>query len=159
MPDNALPECGAFEVQRPAGKILEDATDAPQGIQDAHRSLHDVAEAFPPCRLDLLRRGGRDIEVARPEVIGGAAGDDPQGRPSRRREDLDEARLARRTLAGNAIDLVPADAHRNVVDGPDLAGPALRPELVVGLKSGYGQDIVHYSPMRRSRLRRSTYSL
>jgi len=93
-------------------------------------------------------------------MVGCLAVDDAQRRADGGGEHLDEAGLAARALAGDAIDFVLGDVERDVVDRAHLALHAEIVHQIVGLEPLDGQDISHrQAPMRRRRLRGSMYSL
>eukprot|EP01035_Chromulina_nebulosa_P002226 gene2225-3005_t len=145
MADHALAEVGTAEPERPAGEILEDLADLAHRVEHAHRSLHDVAELAPADRLDLPGGRLRQVDAAVLEVVGRVAVHHAQWRADGGSQHLDEAGLATRALAGNAVDLVAADAHRNVVDGAHLAPDAIVVHQVIRLEAVDGQDIGHRS--------------
>ena len=157
------PELTAGQPHRPEREVLERPANPPHRIEQAHRPLHDVGEMLPPERIDL-RLGCRvGIDVAVLEVVGHRSADDSQRWTNRGGKRLDQRGLARRALAGDAIDLVLANRERDVIDRPHLAVDAevLRP--VIGLQAVDGQNVLwrggHQLPMRRRRERGSMYSL
>src|SRR5690606_37674928 len=139
---NALAECRSGEPERARREILERLADAAHRVQHAHRALHDVGEVPPADRLDLLLAGAGDVDGPAAERVGYRAVNYPERRADSGGQHLDEARLARGTLASDAVDLVGLDAHGDVVDGPNLAFDAEIVHLVVGLEAIDLEDVL-----------------
>src|SRR5580698_9686836 len=123
---------GAVHV--PEGEVPERMLDAPHGVQDVHRSLHDVRQMAPagsphPVRLAV------DVDAFAAEVERHRAVDYPHRRADGAGEGLDQRSLAARRFAGEAVDLVPPHDEADIVDGTDLAFDPIMLVDVVGLET------------------------
>ena len=93
----------------PEGEVLERTLDATDGVQDAHRALHDVGQMPPADGVALV--GRERINVTVEKTVADRTTDHVERRLDSSSDRLDESRLAATGLAGQSVDLILPDLH------------------------------------------------
>lgn len=124
----------AADLHVAKGEIGEGMTDSAHRIEHIHRALHDVGQMPPAQRQALFRLHRIDILGAAVEMECHFPRHDPQRRPDRAGNGLDQRRLAAARFTGNAIDLAAGDGQADIVDGAHLAIDAEEEGTVIGFQ-------------------------